>query len=552
MPNQIDQNGLSIASIDEIMSTLTLGAIEFPGYLTIFPGANVSPNSPDGNLLNIFAQIVVDLEEFLQTIYDSMDPDQAFGATLDSRCAINAVTREAGTYTVQNVQVTATAAVSINGLDLYPTNAYTVADAQGNQYQLVETYSFSGAGTQTLLFQAANLGAVQSAPNTITSFVTVVAGISGVNNSTGPTLIGEPEETDAQLRIRRANSVANGSTGYVNGLEGVILAVPGVTGAVVLENDGPTVDSRGIPGHAIWAIVAGGGASFNAGVLNAVYTKKAGGCGQTNAGTGAAGTTALTPTSVASVVVAAGGSGYTGTPTVVFTGGGGTGAAGTATVVGNVVTAVTVTTPGTGYTSAPIIGFTGGSGTGAAATAILTATSVASITLTAPGVGYFNNPVVSLTGVGGTGATATATATAGVVSALVLGAGGSGYTSAPLVVFNPNTISATFTPAAGTPIAIYFDKPIAQRLRFRAQVDALTGNLPDLVWLAGQIASTTYKIGQAADSSSLVALIKSLAPNVYVSTEGVSLDGTTWSSIVNTTGVNYQFNLAQADVTLTT
>ena len=40
MPNLIDQNGLTIASIDEIMSTLTLGAIEFPGYLAIVPGAN--------------------------------------------------------------------------------------------------------------------------------------------------------------------------------------------------------------------------------------------------------------------------------------------------------------------------------------------------------------------------------------------------------------------------------------------------------------------------------------------------------------------------------
>ncbi len=67
-----------------------------------------------------------------------------------------------------------------------------------------------------------------------------------------------------------------------------------------------------------------------------------------------------------------GGSGYTGDPTVSFTGGGGTGAAATATAVGGVVTSLTLTNPGTGYTSKPTIVFTGGGGTGAAGEATFT------------------------------------------------------------------------------------------------------------------------------------------------------------------------------------
>ena len=58
---------------------------------------------------------------------------------------------------------------------------------------------------------------------------------------------------------------------------------------------------------------------------------------------------ALTTGGVASVDVTAGGSGYTGVPTVAFTGGGGTGAAGTAVVAGQAVTGVTITSAGTGY-----------------------------------------------------------------------------------------------------------------------------------------------------------------------------------------------------------
>lgn len=75
---------------------------------------------------------------------------------------------------------------------------------------------------------------------------------------------------------------------------------------------------------------------------------------------------------VGSVIVSAGGSGYTAAPTVTFSGGGGgIGATATATIANGAVTAVTITNPGSGYTSAPTVTFTGGSGTGAAATANL-------------------------------------------------------------------------------------------------------------------------------------------------------------------------------------
>lgn len=474
MPNILDANGLEIATVQEILAQITNGAAGYPGYLTIFPGANLQPNSPDANLINIFAQVTVDLEEFLQMIYDSFDPDQAIGPTLDSRCSINAVFREGGTYTDQAVQVTATGPVTINGLDAAPTNPFTVADTQGNQYQLLLTTSFSGAGTQSLNFQAVAVGPVQSAPATITAIVTVVAGISGVTNSGGPSVVGISEETDGALRIRRANSVANGSIGYIDGLLGVILAVPGVTGAVVLENDGPTIDSRGIPGHAIWVIVAGSGPSFNSGVANAVWQKKNAGCGQTNAGQGGAGTAALTGTAVSSIAVATG------------------------------------------------------------------------------GTGYQNPPLVELTGGGGTGATATATVTAGVITAFTVTAGGTGYTGAPTVVLNPNTVSTEFEPPSGPPIYIYFDVPIEEPLYFKAQINTLTGELPDLTFLAGQLAATAYQIGAQADSSGLVALLKELAPNCYISNEGVSTDNSTWEYVVSPTAVNYQFVLTVGNITLTT
>ena len=79
--------------------------------------------------------------------------------------------------------------------------------------------------------------------------------------------------------------------------------------------------------------------------------------------------------SVLAVTIATGGSGYTSTPTVTFTGGGATTqATGVAIISGGIVTGVSITYNGIGYTSTPTVTFTGGGGTAATATASLTDT----------------------------------------------------------------------------------------------------------------------------------------------------------------------------------
>ncbi len=70
------------------------------------------------------------------------------------------------------------------------------------------------------------------------------------------------------------------------------------------------------------------------------------------------------------IILDNGGSGYTSTPTVSFTGGGGSGATADCEIGGGAVTKVYLQNPGTEFTSAPTVVFTGGAGSGATATAI--------------------------------------------------------------------------------------------------------------------------------------------------------------------------------------
>jgi uncharacterized phage protein gp47/JayE len=274
--NSLTAAGLTIQTFSDVVNEILNGADGYPGLLQIYPGISVSPNTPDGNMVNIYALGKTDVLQLVQQVYDSFDPDQAVGVALDSRCAINGITRNGGTYTQQNVLVTVSQALTLPGLDLNPNGgAFTVQDSTGTQYQLVTTHSFTGSGSASLAFQAVLLGAVQSAVNTITTVVTVQLGVVSVNNPTSPTSVGVAEENDTALRIRRANSVEIPNQGYANGLYAGLLAVPGITAVKVLENITNTTDSNGVPAHGIWVILAGlNNAAVQVVVASVIYLKR--------------------------------------------------------------------------------------------------------------------------------------------------------------------------------------------------------------------------------------------------------------------------------------
>ncbi len=120
------------------------------------------------------------------------------------------------------------------------------------------------------------------------------------------------------------------------------------------------------------------------------------------------------PTSIATAVIAAAGTGYAVNDVLAIAGG--TGGTATVTTIGalGIVTAVSLTTAGSGYT-AGVIATTGGGGTGATITITITAASgiVTAVTLTAAGSAYVAAEVKATTGGGGTGATITITTSEG-------------------------------------------------------------------------------------------------------------------------------------------
>ena len=272
MSDTLDGNGLTLQSLNDIVSDLTAKMKAIYGS-----DINVDSDSPDGQMINIFAQAGIDLRELLQSIYSGLDPNQASGTILDQRVAINGIKRKGASYTITPVNITIDRALSLVGLDdssestTIPSGVYTIKDDAGTQWALLASVTETVAGTYSLSFRSVNIGEVLTTAGTITTAVTVIAGVTAINNTSGVTTQGQDEETDDELRTRREKIIAYDSIGYLDSLRASLLDLDKVTLAEVYENTGATVDTDGIPAHGIWAIVQGG---VNSDIAATIYAKR--------------------------------------------------------------------------------------------------------------------------------------------------------------------------------------------------------------------------------------------------------------------------------------
>lgn len=268
--NYIDASGLHTQTLGEIVTELETA------FKSIYGSEiNVAANSPDGQLINILAQAKIDILDLIAQVYDSFSPTSAIGSVLDQRCALNGVIRNGATFTVVPVVITSDRVVNLVGLSAGAGTPFAVSDGAGNRFQLIDNLT-TGIGTQTASFRAELAGAVSVSTDTLTTIETITLGITAVNNPNEATTQGADEETDAALRTRRSRSVSLPSTGYLEGLQGALEALDGVTGAKVYENNTDTTDGDGILPHSIWCVVEGGDDDE---IADVIYKKRNAGCG---------------------------------------------------------------------------------------------------------------------------------------------------------------------------------------------------------------------------------------------------------------------------------
>ncbi|MBQ2319155.1 MAG: hypothetical protein IIW86_01705 [Clostridia bacterium] len=275
MANEINENGIVTDSVTTTVANLTQAFKDIYGE-----DISVAQNTPDGQLINIAAQAKTDTLELATALYNMFNPDTVRGRAQDNLYKLIGLRRKASAFSYVVVNVTTTGSCILQGLDdnaeSLTATGYTVSDTIGNNYILLNTEYINGAGTYALEFRAANVGAIEVLPNTITNMVSVIANVASVNNPAAQYSTGQAEETDAAFNIRFNQSRAIGSRGQDDGLLAQLLNINLVTGAYVHDNRLSATDSTGTAGHTIWAIVEGG---LNTDIAQVIYAEVTDGCG---------------------------------------------------------------------------------------------------------------------------------------------------------------------------------------------------------------------------------------------------------------------------------
>ena len=227
----------------------------------------IDPDSQDGQQIGIFASAYDDMNSMAVAVYGSFRPDNAQGAALSSLVKINGVRRDVPTNSTVSLAITGTVGTIINN--------GVVADLNNNTWALPAQVIIPPSGTITVAATCETSGEIIAEANTIIKIATPVGGWQTVNNPTAAA-VGEPVENDGQLRIRRDVSTELPSRSNPTGIEGGMLALPGVTACKVWENDTNVTDEHGIPPHSVAVVVLGGNDDDIVALLAA---KKGDGCG---------------------------------------------------------------------------------------------------------------------------------------------------------------------------------------------------------------------------------------------------------------------------------
>lgn len=262
MALNIDTLGLS--------ATITAQGITAPDYQSILAkitgyfqqiygtDAYLEPDSKDGQMVALVALAIHDANNSAIACYNSFSPATATTDALTRNVKINGITRHPATRSTVDLTINGTAGTTIsNG---------SVKDSNGIIWILPFSVAIGISGLVTVTATCGTPGAVAALAGSVSQINTPTRGWVSVTNATAAT-VGRAAETDAELRVRQAQSVALPSLTPFDAIDGAIANVDGVTRHKLYENDTGAVDSNGLPAHSVSAIVDGGDAAVIAQAL---------------------------------------------------------------------------------------------------------------------------------------------------------------------------------------------------------------------------------------------------------------------------------------------
>ncbi len=252
----VTAEGISAPDYQTVLDTIT-------GYFQQIYGSDayLDPDSKDGQMVALMALSIHDANNTAISVYRSFSPATALSDALTSNVKINGITRRAATNSTVDLLLTGTIGTTITNGSVRDTNSVV--------WNLPATVVIGSDGAVVATATCANSGAVAALAGSVNSINTPTRGWVSVTNPLAAT-VGVAAETDAELRVRQAQSVALASLTPFDAVDGATANVEGVTRHKLFENDTETTDANGLPEHSISAVVEGGDATEIANTIRSV------------------------------------------------------------------------------------------------------------------------------------------------------------------------------------------------------------------------------------------------------------------------------------------
>ena len=194
-------------------------------------------NGFEGPLFVALAAAFGDISDILQALWDMTAANNATGVQLDNLSQLVGVNGQGATKSTATVTLSGTAATIV------PANAVVSGGGTDGAARWLTTAdaTIGGGGTVDVTVEAEAAGATEALAAEIDTIVTPVTGWTAVTNAAAAT-VGQANETDADLRTRRAASLQIRGASALKAIRANLLALDYIDAASVIHNPSPTTD----------------------------------------------------------------------------------------------------------------------------------------------------------------------------------------------------------------------------------------------------------------------------------------------------------------------
>lgn len=238
--------GVNIADYDQIQSAIIRRYKEVYGS-----DIDLANTTADGVFVNDLALIINNILQSFKILYSNLDVNTASGVYLDNLCRLSNVRRKTATQSTAQLQISSSTTTSL-------ASGTKFVDSTGNTWTYSgQTITISANATPVqIVVTCDTYGAIEASAGSI--YQTLVA-TDLIVTQNSDAAVGLEDESDADLRARRAQSTGSTGTTVLQSLVGALLDINGIEDVQVINNNTDSnslaTDTSTIKAHSVYIIV---------------------------------------------------------------------------------------------------------------------------------------------------------------------------------------------------------------------------------------------------------------------------------------------------------